>query len=145
MNIDTKALFYNLYCCYAAKYTKVNNLGTQYLFSNNTLAVFGSTKSGGFLMNSYLYTPLNNGDTLGIAFLKWWSNPLHGPDDVAYSKGNVLLGDPMLTIREKSETSIDNTTAVAPIDTTLLLIIILIITVLTIIGIALYFIIVRKK
>ncbi|MBD3226666.1 MAG: hypothetical protein GF329_00625 [Candidatus Lokiarchaeota archaeon] len=109
-NLNTKALFYNLYCCYAAKFDAMDNLATHYLFSSNyTLAVFGCARSGGFVMNRYLYNPLSNGKTLGESFKLWWSNDQyhshgHGPDDMN-QKGNCLLGDPLLKIREPSENS----------------------------------------
>jgi hypothetical protein len=105
-SLNTKALFYNLYCCYACDFSVTDNLGTHYLFSsNNTLAVFGSTRSGGFLMNRFLYEPLSEGKTLGEAYRYWWSNDVldndpmidHGPNDLNMT-GNVLLGDPLLTI-----------------------------------------------
>ncbi|MFX0097506.1 MAG: hypothetical protein ACFE7E_07085 [Candidatus Hodarchaeota archaeon] len=110
-NLDNKALFYNLYCCFAADFGAVDNIGSHYLFSSNyTLAIFGSTRSGGFLLNQYLYQPLSQGETLGVAFYDWWFNDLyetqypHGPNDLTVT-GNVLLGDPFLRIREPATTS----------------------------------------
>lgn len=106
-SLNTKALFYNLYCCYAARFNETDNLATHYLFSSNyTLAVFGCTRSGGFVMNRYLYEPLSNGKTLGESFRLWWYNNQyhsfgHGPNDME-QKGNCLLGDPLLQIREAS-------------------------------------------
>jgi len=97
LNTNTQALFYNLFACSAARYKEINNLGTQYLFSNNTLALVGSTKTGGMWMNSYFYTPLNQGKVFGEAFRLWWWNPLHGPWDTD-SQGMTILGDPLLTI-----------------------------------------------
>jgi len=97
LNLNTQALFYNLFACSAARYKEINNLGTQYLFSNNTLALVGSTKTGGMWMNSYFYTPLRQGKVFGEAFRLWWWNPLHGPWDTD-SQGMVILGDPLLTI-----------------------------------------------
>ncbi|MFX0069001.1 MAG: C25 family cysteine peptidase [Promethearchaeota archaeon] len=110
-NVDNKALFYNLYCCFAADFGALDNIGSHYLFSSNyTLAVFGSTRSGGFLLNQYLYQPLSEGKTLGASFYDWWFNDLyetqypHGPNDLTVT-GNVLLGDPFLRIREPSTQS----------------------------------------
>jgi len=97
LNIDTKALFYNLYACSAANFKYKTNLGTQYLFSNNTLVVVGSSKIGGMTMNSYFYTPLSQGKIFGEAMRLWYWNPLHGPND-SLSIGMALLGDPLLTI-----------------------------------------------
>jgi len=97
LNIDTKALFYNLFACSAANFKYKTNLGTQYLFSNNTLVVVGSSKIGGMTMNSYFYTPLSQGKIFGEAMRLWYWNPLHGPSDPD-SIGMTLLGDPLLTI-----------------------------------------------
>ena len=97
LNIDTKALFYNLFACSAANFKYKTNLGTQYLFSNNTLVVVGSSKIGGMTMNSYFYTPLSQGIIFGEAMRLWYWNPLHGPSDPD-SIGMTLLGDPLLTI-----------------------------------------------
>ena len=97
LNIDTKALFYNLFACSAANFKYKTNLGTQYLFSNNTLVVVGSSKIGGMTMNSYFYTPLSQGKIFGEAMKLWYWNPLHGPSDPD-SIGMTLLGDPLLTI-----------------------------------------------
>ena len=97
LNIDTKALFYNLFACSAANFSYTNNLANQYLFSNNTLAVVGSSKEGGMTMSGYFYTPLNQSKTFGEAMRLWYWNPLHGPSDPD-SIGMTLLGDPLLTI-----------------------------------------------
>jgi len=96
-SIVTQPLFYNLFCCSACDYTYTNNMGTQYLFSNNTLTVIGSTKTGGMWMPSYFYTPLGQGKTIGESFRLWWWNGLHGPLD-SDSQGMCILGDPLLTI-----------------------------------------------
>jgi hypothetical protein len=93
----TKPLFYNLYACSACNFVAQNNIGTHYLFSNNTLAVIGSTKTGGMTMNSYFYNPLNQGEVMGEALKLWFNNPLHGPKDTS-SQGMCLLGDGLLTI-----------------------------------------------
>jgi hypothetical protein len=97
LNINTRALFYNLFACSAANFKYKTNLGTQYLFSNNTLVVVGSSKIGGMTMNSYFYTPLRQGKVFGEAMRLWYWNPLHGPSDPD-SIGMTLLGDPLLTI-----------------------------------------------
>ncbi len=96
-SIVTQPLFYNLFSCYACDISYTNNMGTQYLFSNNTLAVVGSTKSGGMWMISYFYRPLGQGKTIGESFRLWWWNGLHGPLDKV-SRGLTILGDPLLTI-----------------------------------------------
>lgn len=97
LNINTQALFFNLYSCSAARFDETNNLGTQYLFSNNSLAVIGSAKTGGMWELSYFYTPLGNGNIMGEAFRKFFINSYYGPHD-DFNTGLVLLGDPLLTI-----------------------------------------------
>ena len=97
LNLNTQALFYNLFACSATNFEYSNNLGTQYLFSNNTLTVVGSSKIGGMTMNSYFYTPLSQGKVFGEAMRLWYWNPLHGPSDPD-SMGMTILGDPLLTI-----------------------------------------------
>lgn len=103
-DLDDKVLFYNLYCCYAADFTQPDDLATHYLFSSNyTLGIYGSSRTGGFLLNQYLYEPLNASKTLGQAFQEWWSNDIyepilnHGPSDLNMT-GNTLLGDPTLRL-----------------------------------------------
>lgn len=111
LGLASQPLFWNLYCCYAADFAQSDNLATYYLFSTSrSLAVFASTRAGGFQMNSYLYTPLNNSKTLGQAFKEWWFNDLyetqfpHGPEQ-GDSQGNCLLGDPFLKIKYGDEGS----------------------------------------
>lgn len=97
LNINTKALFYNLYACSACNFEYTANMGNQYLFSNNTLVVVGSSKIGGMTMNSYFYNPLSQGKIFGESMRLWYWNPLHGPSD-PQSMGMTILGDPLLTI-----------------------------------------------
>ena len=113
--MDTKSLFYNLYSCYACKYDEIDNLGSQYLFSSNySLAIFGCSRSGGFSMNQYLYEPLSKNNTLGESFFNWWFNDIldpvvhtHGPDNPE-SRGNLLMGDPFLRIKNVTTASLPN-------------------------------------
>ncbi len=97
-SIDPNALFYNLYACYAANYNDSNNLGTQYLFGNYSLAVVGSTKTGGMLWTEDFYKDLNNNYTLGYSFLDWFCTSPRGVVDTYNSYGIILTGDPLLTI-----------------------------------------------
>lgn len=97
LSTNLSALFFNLYACSACRYHEIDNLGTEYLFSGNTLSVVGSTKTGGMTMNSYFYTPLSQGKVIGEALRLWFSNPLHPAWD-GQSQGMTLLGDPFLTI-----------------------------------------------
>jgi hypothetical protein len=101
LNNDTKALFYNLYCCSACDYTYTNNLGTQYLFSNNTLTVLGTTKIGGMSLYQTFYDSLKNGKNIGEAFEYWFNN--NPADTISPAKryqffGMTILGDLFLTI-----------------------------------------------
>nr|MDO8083779.1 hypothetical protein [Candidatus Sigynarchaeum springense] len=96
-----KPLFYNLYCCQAAKFILSDCLAVSYLFSGSTLAVVGSTRNnGGMTMNHFFYVPLGRGECFGEAFRQWWTpnyEDLHGPHK-PQSMGVSLFGDPLLTI-----------------------------------------------
>lgn len=98
-NLYTKPLFYNLFACFACNFTKIDNMGTHYLFSNNTLAVIGSSRSGGMFLYQPFYDSLKSGKTIGEAFKTWFHNHElitfnHWND----SLGMTILGDPLLTI-----------------------------------------------
>ncbi|TXT54971.1 MAG: hypothetical protein BAJALOKI1v1_2110004 [Promethearchaeota archaeon] len=98
-NNHTEALFYNLYCCDACNYTYPNNLGTQYLFSSNTLTVIGSTREGGLDLYKPFYNALRDGKVIGEAYRLWFYNSeidLYNKRNVV--SGVVVLGDPFLTI-----------------------------------------------
>lgn len=99
LTTDTKALFFNLYCCFNCNYTYTDNLGTKYLFSNNTLTVLGSSRSGGMDLYQPFYDSLKAKEIIGSAFKDWFYNP----EIDQYNKrpnvsGMTILGDPMLTI-----------------------------------------------
>ena len=102
LNTNTAPLFYNLYACSACDFTFSNNLGTQYLFSNSSLAVIGSTKTGGMNMYQSFYDELNKGEIIGDALKTWFRDPKYGPYgfwwDHQNSMGMTILGDPLLTI-----------------------------------------------
>lgn len=102
LNTITTSLFYNLYACSACDPTTSNNLGTQYLFSNSSLTVIGSTKIGGMNMYQSFYDELNNGKIFGEALKTWFRDPNYGPYGFwwshQYSMGMTILGDPLLTI-----------------------------------------------
>ncbi len=97
--IDPQPLFFNLYACYACKFNETNNLGTQYLFGNYTLGIFGSTKSGGLNWGSALYTDIGNEGTFGDGFVDWFNTSPRGVVDDYASYGICYLGDPLLTIQ----------------------------------------------
>lgn len=99
--LNTQPLFYNLYACYTGDYSHPDSLGTQYLFSNNSLVVICGSRSGGMDLYQPFYDALNEGKTFGDAFKIWW----HNPDPLAASKwaqrlwyGMTIFGDPLLTI-----------------------------------------------
>jgi len=99
LNTNTKALFFNLYCCYACNFTTINNLGTQYLFSNNSLTIIGCSRSGGMCLFQPFYDELKNGGIIGEGFRIWFENP----EIIQYNHlpeiyGMTILGDPLLYI-----------------------------------------------
>lgn len=97
-SIDTQALFYNLYACHSTNFTTPDNIGTQYLFNNNTIMVVGPTKTGALSWGEDFYTGLNNNKTIGDSFVIWLSNSPRGVADRYASYGTIILGDPLLTI-----------------------------------------------
>ena len=101
-SLNTQPLFYNLYACSACNLLTNDNLGSHYLFSNNTLTVVGSTKTGGMNMYQSFYDDLKSGKNFGESFRKWFWNPTYGPYGTSYayslSMGMVILGDPLLII-----------------------------------------------
>ena len=102
LNTNTTSLFYNLFACSACDFTTSNNLGTQYLFSNSSLVVIGSTKTGGMNMYQSFYDELNIGKIFGDALKTWFRDPNYGPYGPWFSHQNsmgmTILGDPLLTI-----------------------------------------------
>ena len=95
--INPHCLFYNLYCCSAARYTDPNYLGGNYTFADTYgICVVGSTKTGSMLHLGEFYGPLGQNKTLGEAFKEWFT--VWGEDDPKWSYGMVILGDPMLKL-----------------------------------------------
>ena len=95
----TLPLFYNLYACYSCNFTQLNNTGTYYLFSNSTITVIGSSRSGGLDLYQPFYDALNQGKTMGDSFQLWFENPeivQLSKEDLYY--GMTILGDPLATI-----------------------------------------------
>ena len=96
---STLPLFYNLFACFSCNYTQVNNTGTYYLFSDNTLTVIGSSRDGGMDLYQPFYDDLSQGAIIGDAFVTWF----HNPEIVKWNKellyyGMTILGDPLLTM-----------------------------------------------
>ncbi|MBN1329097.1 MAG: hypothetical protein JXA54_06450 [Candidatus Heimdallarchaeota archaeon] len=93
--------FYNLFCCHGADWTQPNCLATTYLFSSSySLAVIGTTKTGGMFGGNYFYNPLAQNKTIGQGFHDWfqfikiYSNSQY----LEWFYGMVIFGDPFLTI-----------------------------------------------
>ena len=96
--------FYNLFACSAAKWTVKDSLAVTYAFSGNySLAVIGSTKTGGMMDCDYFYSPLDQNETLGESFAHWFSNVLNanstaGSNYLQWYYGLTIIGDPLLTL-----------------------------------------------
>jgi len=100
--MNTQPLFYLLFACSACDFSQIQNIGTEYLFTTNTLGVIGSTKPGGMYEPSQFYTPLGKGASLGVAFINWFINSklsTSGLNSPINSYGMVILGDPTLEIK----------------------------------------------
>jgi hypothetical protein len=99
-----KISFYNLYCCKGAKWTTQDNLAVTYLFSSNySVAIIGSTKSGGMMDNSHFYTPLGQNSSIGESLVNWFSKSLNeegeaGSAFLEWYYGMTIVGDPFLRI-----------------------------------------------
>ena len=96
----TKPFFYNLYACYSNNFTQINNIGTHYLFSNDTLCVIGSSRSGGMDLYQPFYDNLSLNATIGKAFNGWFYNPeIEQLGKTQLYEGMTILGDPLLTVK----------------------------------------------
>lgn len=94
--------FYNLFCCDGADWTTSNCLATTYLFSGNrSLAVVGTTKTGGMLGGSSFYNALGQDRTIGEALSNWFQGmkSYASSDYLGWFYGMCILGDPFVTIR----------------------------------------------
>ena len=104
--LGTKQIGYNLFCCKACKWTASASsqcLGESYLYGQNnnssTLALVGSTKTGGMLGFSNFYTPLGDGKCIGQALKRWWIDycgSTHTHTDAHWFYGMTILGDPLI-------------------------------------------------
>ena len=108
-NINKNALGYNLYCCSACDWSQDQLcMGQGYLLQPNsqTLALVGSTKTGGMLGFSDFYTPLGQGKCIGEAFKSWWINHCgttsHSKREKLWFYGMCILGDPLVNFRYSS-------------------------------------------
>lgn len=104
--INSNNYAYSLYCCSACNWLGGNAsgyLGGAYLFNNGkTMAVVGTTKTGGMFSNSisYFYPHLATMN-LGEAFRQWWNCwGNNHPNLIKYwIYGMTILGDPIIDFR----------------------------------------------
>ena len=93
--------FYNLFCCHGADWTQPNCLATTYLFSSSySLAVVGTTKTGGMFGGNNFYNPLAQNKTIGQSLHDWFQfiKIYNSTNYLEWFYGMVILGDPFLTI-----------------------------------------------
>ncbi len=95
--------FYNLFACHGSQWTVPGCLGTTYAFTgSHSLAVIGSTKTGGMMDCDEFYQPLGLNDTLGESLLQWFQNSLNSGSTAStlfleWYYGMNIIGDPFLT------------------------------------------------
>ena len=112
-SLQTKQIGYNLFCCHACDWTDCSTLpclGESYLYGMNnnssTLALVGSTKTGGMLGLRKFYNPLGSGKCIGQAFKEWWINRWgtnHNHYTHHWAYGMVILGDPLVDFNFTNE------------------------------------------
>ena len=102
--MQPKALFYNLFCCSAARYTASGYIGGEYVFgTDDGLLAVGSAKTGSMLDFQYYFDPLGQGNTFGAAMRNWWNVEGangYSADDKDWFYGMTLLGDPLLMTQD---------------------------------------------
>ena len=98
--------FYNLFTCDVAVYTEPNHVIGAYVYGGSYgLNAVGSTKTGGMLHFPDYYHPQSLGDSLGQAFMEWFSLYAYPTDDQAndaavdWFYGMTMQGDPTLKTR----------------------------------------------
>ncbi len=91
--------FYNLFACSGADWNTPDCLGMTYLFSSQySLAVIGTTKTGGMLGGTSFYNSLGNNNTLGQALSDWFQGMTgYAGQYLEWFYGMTLMGDPFLT------------------------------------------------
>lgn len=97
-NALPKALFYNLFCCGALRFTDYNCLGNAYILDTNSpsLSVVGSTKSGSMLDFQTYYNALVD-HSFGKAFQQWFEYQYpYDNGSQMWFYGMTILGDPTL-------------------------------------------------
>lgn len=90
--------FYITFACINADYSEPDYMSGWYLFGGDyAQLVLGSTKSGGFLEGNDFFEALADGENLGDAYKRWFSNKYpYDDDDTMWWYGLTLLGDPAL-------------------------------------------------
>ena len=101
----TNVLGFNLFCCYACRWTSATNtnafLAGDYIYSpkSDGLCVIGFTKAGGLYPYRNFYTSLQNERTMGQALVDWWHQriPYQGSLlDLCWTFGLSIIGDPLV-------------------------------------------------
>ena len=97
---DPPVSFYNLFCCGPGRFTDINYLAGSYIFNTTYgLITVASAKSGSMLNFQDFTFPLNQGKTLGDAFMEWFdAQAPYQLWEKEWYYGMVLLGDPTLTV-----------------------------------------------
>ena len=111
---------YNLFCCSACNWLAANSqgyLGGIYLFNQGkTLALVGTTKTGGMITSDIFYTTLSS-ESIGEAFRDWWRIKMgnyHSNYNISWYYGMTLLGDPTINFRHQvSDVCVENLTLTA--------------------------------
>ncbi len=101
--IDVRAGFLNLWNCGSADFSVPDNLMGAYLFlTDGVVNAVGSTKTGSMLNFADFYRPQAAGDSMGQAFLQWFTANAAPTDDPArdwmvdWHYGMLMQGDPTL-------------------------------------------------
>ncbi len=91
--------FYNLFSCSGSNWLSTDCLATTYLFSgSHSLAVIGSTKTGGMLGGNHFYDPIGQNETIGQALKNWFTGiKSYTYYYLEWFYGMCILGDPFLT------------------------------------------------
>jgi len=110
-NWEVKAIapavnFYMLCACSNARYTSSDYMAGWYVFAHDYgLAAWGSTKAGCMIYFHDFYPSLGRQEPIGKAYLNWFLAQAAGGFwtwEECYYYGLTLIGDPTLTIQQKS-------------------------------------------
>ncbi len=108
--VDSNSHFYNLFCCSAGDYSSSADDGYitgHYVFSENYgICAIASAKTGSMLNFADFYTPLDNDECIGDAFLMWFQmngETGAGVDSRCWFYGMTTIGDPTLLTQDLVE------------------------------------------